>query len=77
MSGTLSARKRPKSKYPWNFKGTIRDRIKARYDGLLTSEAVPYLQGLLDMSDGDDAEYLDEMITALESGEEIEFEVNY
>jgi hypothetical protein len=78
MSGTLLARKRPKSdRWPWTFKNPLRDKLRNKFDGHITSSAISYLEGLRDCSDNGDSATLQKMIDALSDGDEIEFKVEY
>ncbi len=78
MSGTLLARRKPKSNWPWHFKMTIRDKLHVRFNGgIIPPSAVEYLEGLRDAASDEDADTLDYMIEALNEGDEIEFKLEY
>lgn len=76
MSCTLYARRKPKTEWPWGFKLSLRDKLHEKYGNLITDTAISYLEGLRDASgDHDDKDALDEMISALYSGDEIELKM--
>lgn len=78
MSCTLYARKKVKSEWPWALKGSLRDTLRHRYPSGIESgqvQAIAYLEGVRDTTrDDDEALALQEIVEALNSGEDIEFD---
>lgn len=72
MSCTLYARRVPKSEWPHYFKLDVRDKLYEKFGDLITPSDLPYLEGMLAMSNQQHHAQLQNIILILEEGDDVE-----
>ena len=77
MSRRLDARRKVQTAWPWSFRGSLCNILIGRYGDKITSDAIPYLEGLrYACADKKEGQYLDDIILALYENDEIELNLD-